>query len=436
MSRGQNWWIGGKTGSLPPVEQAKVWALDTLQQKFGVDLSNSEIAALVYKVPAEGGELQHPTKQAIVGLRQLFARDPAWYPGKTTEEARKRGPKPQFTSHKRRCVAQAAMSLKASGLEPSVSGVVQRCPEAAVNPRTQAPFTDKYILQVFRTHCHDGDLGDTWGRMEPLHKTALTGPQKIARIAWARRLLQMGRPAGWYRQNCVWIDPCSTIVYASPKAAFDEQRSSAGKGKRWMSKSSRQSSRNLRASAFAGKQVRAGDTRLWWFVIVARGRVEIEFMGDYWKQAGAGMAEFMTRLPAILRRMLGPSAALPRVVVSDRGPGFYLSGLRNGEIVPAYAAALRHAGFRPFAGSSAAGQPADCPDLLLHETAVGWIRKYFKRHPFHRSQGLAHNIARVKTGMSSCVEHINGHYAVEDLCSSWPRRLEELVLANGERLKY
>ena len=156
MSRGQTWWIGGKTESLPPVEQAKVWALDTLQQKFGVDLSNSEIAALVYKVPAEGGELQPPTKQAIFGLRQLFARDPAWYPGKTTEEARKRGPKPQFTSHKRRCVAQAAMSLKASGLEPSVSGVVQRCPEAAVNPRTQAPFTDKYILQVFRTHCHDG----------------------------------------------------------------------------------------------------------------------------------------------------------------------------------------------------------------------------------------------------------------------------------------
>ena len=40
------------------MEQAKVWALDTLQQKFGVDLSNSEIAALVYKVPAEGGELR------------------------------------------------------------------------------------------------------------------------------------------------------------------------------------------------------------------------------------------------------------------------------------------------------------------------------------------------------------------------------------------
>ena len=96
MSRGKTWWISGKTGSLPPVEQAKVWALDTLQQKFGLDLSNGEIAALVYKVPAEGGELQHPTRQAIGLLRQLFARDPAWYPGKTTEEARKRGPKPQI----------------------------------------------------------------------------------------------------------------------------------------------------------------------------------------------------------------------------------------------------------------------------------------------------------------------------------------------------
>ena len=101
-----------------------------------------------------------------------------------------------------------------------------------------------------------------------------------------------------------------------------------------------------------------------------------------------------------------------------------------------YAAALRQAGFRPFAGSCAASQPADCPDLLLHETAVGWIRKFFKRHPFHRSKGLEHNLARVKTLMATCVEHINGQYDVEALCSAWPRRLEEVVLANGERMKY
>ena len=39
------------------------------------------------------------------------------------------------------------------------------------------------------------------------------------------------------------------------------------------------------------------------------------------------------------------------------------------------------------------------------------------------------NVERVKSPMTQCVD-------VHDLCSAWPRRLVELVAAEGERLKY
>ena len=102
----------------------------------------------------------------------------------------------------------------------------------------------------------------------------------------------------------------------------------------------------------------------------------------------------------------------------------------------AYSEALRREGFRPFAGESAAGQPADCPDVLLHETAAGWLRKLFKKHPFRRAAGVDRNVERVKSLMAQCVDHINREHDVHDLCSAWPRRLVELVAAEGERLKY
>ena len=172
---------------------------------------------------------------------------------------------------------------------------------------------------------------------------------------------------------------------------------------------------------------------MWWFMIVARGRVHVEFMPETWEQTGQGMAEMVWRLPRILRGMLGPRTPLPRVVVTDRGPGFYLGGIRNGQIVPVYQRALEDAGFRPFAASD---QPADCPDVLLHETAVGWVRKFFKKHPFSRARSLDGNIVRVQTLMAECVRHINRTYEVGDLCASFPKRLHELLDGGGERLRH
>ena len=173
---------------------------------------------------------------------------------------------------------------------------------------------------------------------------------------------------------------------------------------------------------------------MWWFVILARGKVHFQIMPDAWKQAGRGMAYFVNGLEPTLRHMLGSPGRLPRVVLSDRGPGFYQSS--TGHIVKEYEKALNEAGFRPFAGADASWQPADLPDVFPHETVAGWCRSFFSKHPFARTSSLEENQRRFTAVLTACEEHINAEYAVGDLCRSFPERLRELVDAEGGRLRH
>ena len=201
-----------------------------------------------------------------------------------------------------------------------------------------------------------------------------------------------------------------------------------------MSQDSRAYSRNLRSSPYASKQARWGDKRVWWFIVLFRGDLHVEFMPDGWEQTAEGMAMFVSRLESILRSRLGPSANLPRVVTSDRGPGFYQSC--SGCITGGYSGALAEHGFRALAGEDASGQPADIPDVLLHETVAGWIRTYFKKHPCKVTQDVASNELAMKAMMRDCVSHIRANYDLAGLCAGFRRRLQELVDAKGDRLSH
>ena len=37
--------------------------------------------------------------------------------------------------------------------------------------------------------------------------------------------------------------------------------------------------------------------------------------------------------------------------------------------------------FRPFAGPEAGWQPADIPDVLVHETVAGWLKNWGRKNP-------------------------------------------------------
>ena len=102
-----------------------------------------------------------------------------------------------------------------------------------------------------------------------------------------------------------------------------------------------------------------------------------------WEQTGAGIAELVANLPSILRAKLWKEKTLPKIIVTDRGPGFYQTS--SGTIVAAYKEALCEYGFDTFARDEAKWQPPDIPDVLIHETVVAWARSFFRKHPFKQT---------------------------------------------------
>ena len=176
------------------------------------------------------------------------------------------------------------------------------------------------------------------------------------------------------------------------------------------------------------------DKRIWWSVVLTRGHVFFKTMPTDWKQTGYGMAEFVDELPALLKGGLTENKALPKVIVTGRGPG--LCQAASGTIVPAYKEALSENGFRPFAGDEAKWQPPDVPDVLLHETVVAWHRAFFKKHPFKIVSNVRDNQKIFAKLFNQREAHINAHYEGTALCKHVPRRIIELVAARGDRLMY
>ena len=414
---------------MSPWSQALVVAMLKLSSSNELGMSYADIAKHVTKI---GGG--HPSKQAIASLHCITKQDKQWHPGKVKPGAKKRGPKTKFCKAKKQAIANSAMALKRSGLEPTVATVTARCPHAATNPATKVAFTAPTIAKVFKTMCCDVKPEEPWACQSPFQKTALPQPLIDQRLAWAKEIQKLGKSPTWYMNNCIWMDPCNTVIPAAKRTVFDQQQKAMGRHKRWISKDARHYSRNLKAAAYAGKQKQWADKRMWWFVVLTRGHVFLKPMPSDWEQTGHGMAEFVEELPTLLKGGLDESKKLPKVIVTDRGPGLYQAA--SGTIVAAYKEALSDNGFKPFAGDEAKWQPPDVPDVLLHETVVAWVRAFFKKHPFKIVPNVRDNQKLFAKLLKQCEAHINAHYDVAALCKSFPRRIAELIAAKGDRLRY
>ena len=153
------------------------------------------------------------------------------------------------------------------------------------------------------------------------------------------------------------------------------------------------------------------------------------------QQAPYGTRLLAMRLPDTLNRMLGKSVRKPRTSFTDRGPGFYHR--RWGTTTGDYESACRELGFKAWAGSNSKygprSQPPDLADVLLHETAVSWLRRQEEQtrptKPWEESpQDLA-------VHLQQGVNRINRSFDVRGLCMELPRRLELLVGTTfGDRL--
>ena len=211
----------------------------------------------------------------------------------------------------------------------------------------------------------------------------LTGEQIVERHRWSKRLRQEDLPAGWFNDNVVWIDMCNKIIPGGPQKAADQGRSAASKRKHLMNPRSRNRSQNLAGGDVAEKQASRGDTKVWFFVALAKGKLgvhvfhKLDFPGE--TQEGAGMCIEVLR--KMLDKMLGATARKPKVLFSDRAQGCYHKSY--GSVTSIYDGARCKHRFKFWAGMNCLEgwrkQPADIGDVLLHETAIQWLRARFAK---------------------------------------------------------
>ena len=125
-----------------------------------------------------------------------------------------------------------------------------------------------------------------------------------------------------------------------------------------------------------------------------------------------------------------PGGRQPRVLFTDRGNGFYNAG--SGAITEEYRGALRRHDLKAFFPLDASVQPGQLQEVMLHETAVSWMRdKLTKTLP---KKCWEETVEAYRSRLKACAAQINGAYGVESLCRELPWRLGELNRRKGDRL--
>ena len=127
-------------------------------------------------------------------------------------------------------------------------------------------------------------------------------------------------------------------------------------------------------------------------------------------------------------RFLGGAA--PRILFTDRGNGFFHSG--SGAITDDYSAALKRNRLRAFFSTNASVQPGQLQEVMLHETAVSWLRvRLTKTVP---KKSWEETLEAYRSRLKDCAAYINSHHDVSGLCRELPARLHELDRLKGDRL--
>ena len=140
----RKFWLSSSPGHLSKWEQAKALGLrEASKEIHGGQANVPWICARLVKTG--GGQ---PQRAALHELFKKVDADPDWFPGK--HSGMPRGPKPQLTPRKRRCIAKSAMEAKRRRRqEPCIAAVVEACPRATLNESTGQPFSANTIRKVF-----------------------------------------------------------------------------------------------------------------------------------------------------------------------------------------------------------------------------------------------------------------------------------------------
>ena len=166
--------------------------------------------------------------------------------------------------------------------------------------------------------------------------------------------------------------------------------------------------------------------------MLMRGKLHIELLGEGFpgeKPAGAAILVSKVRAAVNLRFQ---GADKPSVVFVDRGQGFYNNN--GGKITKQFKMALQDNHLKAFNGEDASKQPGKLQELMLHETAVSWIRH--RENNTRPACAWQETPAQLGTRLREICRDINENLDVEGLCRALPRRLDKLDLAKGDRIDH
>ena len=420
-------WLVGKEGGLSAREQLKAWALREAWRENN-DGTHGMLTWIAKRLTKNGGG--QPTNNAVKGFLNKVDKDNEWFPGKQYGE--KRGRKRVLTGAKALAIERCAKAHKAKGGEVTYAHVCGSCKDAVKNPATGKPVDKRAVYKVFEERCYDDEEApsNTWRNKARLARTALTKDMMVKRYSWAEWMRKLSHTDAWCFANLVWTDICNSVLPRTEKKAGEQALSRKG-GKGWMSEGCEGWDCNLRGDKKALKMNSWDTVRVWWAPVLTRGKLHVVFLPeDFAGDDPKGAAPLVAKLRAALNvRFQGTTP--PSVVFTDRGRGFYNAG--TGKITDEFKAALKQHKLKAFMGDDAARQPGSLQEMMLHETAVAWIRRGLTwTLP---SKPWEETVEDYSARMREVVQKINDEYDVDGLCRELPARLEALYSAQGGKLR-
>ena len=148
-------------------------------------------------------------------------------------------------------------------------------------------------------------------------------------------------------------------------------------------------------------------------------------------ETGEGAALLVEKVRAAINVRYQAASCQPKHAFVDRGKGFYAPA--SGQITAKYSTALAEYEFVPMMGQNARLQPGNLSEVLLHETAVSWLRvRLAESVP---AKAWAETREQYTSRLRACCQAVNSSYNVDGLCREFPARIAKLREAEGGRLK-
>ena len=249
---------------------------------------------------------------------------------------------------------------------------------------------------------------------------------------YAKFMLRKGNTAAWFYAHVIWTDICNSNLPRSLQKSNQQVLATKGKNG-WISPGSEGYDRNLASNKSTLKQNSWDTLRIYWCPILFRGKLHIEIFDETFPgETEEGAARVVEKVRAAVNIRCQAAASKPNIISVDRGRGFYNPG--HGQITAPFKQALQDNGLTGIMGDNASKQPGAMADMMLHETAVAWVR--YRLAATTPKENWRETREEYSTRLKRCCERVNQECDVEGLCRQYPKRLKLLHDKEGCRLKY